>query len=184
MSAPREPSAVTHVLHLRDGEVRANEPSPGFWVVSWYPHRSDHPDHPGATIDSAHESMPTEGGADAILEWARERFETDDPRILAEVSVEEGASKEELDALRALFDEAGAPAVVNAGIIRRSADLLPWAMLIKAPLVAFLTALATRLGTDAAVALETFVAKVYAARGDPVERTVQSSLRMRIPRER
>lgn len=40
-------------------------------------------------------------------------------------------------------------------------------MLIKAPLVAFLTALATRLGTDAAVALETFVAKVYAARRRP-----------------
>lgn len=109
MSAPREPSAVTHVLHLRDGEVRANEPSPGFWVVSWYPHRSDHPDHPDATIDSAHESMPTEGGADAILEWARERFETDDPRILAEVSVEEGASKEELDALQALLTKLARP---------------------------------------------------------------------------
>lgn len=161
---PQEPSSITHVLYLREGEVRANESAPGFWVVSWYPYRADHPDYPGSTIDSAHESIPTEGGADAVLEWARERFEKSDPRVIAEVLVEEGAPEDELAALQALFDEAGAPAVVKAAIARRSADLLPWAMLIKAPLTAFLTALAAKAGSDAWDALRAFVAKVYAER--------------------
>jgi hypothetical protein len=40
-------------------------------------------------------------------------------------------------------------------------------MLIKAPLVAFLTALAGKLGTDTANALKEFVAKVYAERRRP-----------------
>jgi hypothetical protein len=112
--------------------------------------------------------VPTDGGADAILEWARKRFGTkDDPRVIAEVLVEEGAPQEELQRLQAVFDEAGAPAVVTAGYARRSADLLPWAMLIKAPLGAFLVAIATKAGTDAWDALKAFVAAVYAERRRP-----------------
>lgn len=101
--------------------------------MSWYPHRTDHPDYPGSTTDSALESIPTEGGADTVVEWARKRFEASDRRVIAEVLVEEGVPEDELEALQVLFDEAGAPAVVKAAIARRSADLLPWAMLIKAP---------------------------------------------------
>lgn len=165
--APPNPSSLTHILHLRDGDVWANESRPGLWVVSWYPHRKDHPGYPGSTTDSAHESIPTEGGADAVLEWARKRFETHDPRIIAEVMVEEGAPEDEVQALQALFDEAGAPAVVKPAIARRSAELLPWAMVLKAPLIAFLTALATKAGSDAWDALSAFVAKVYAERRRP-----------------
>jgi hypothetical protein len=54
--------------------------------------------------------------------------------------------------------------------VRRSAlhaDLLPWAMLIKAPLTAFLTALAAKAASDAWDALKAFVAKVYAERRRP-----------------
>jgi hypothetical protein len=40
-------------------------------------------------------------------------------------------------------------------------------MLIKAPLIAFLTALATKAGSDAWDALSAFVAKVYAERRRP-----------------
>lgn len=164
MPAPRKPSQTTHVLHLRDGEVWAHESVPGVWVVSWYPHRTDHPDYPGSTTDSALESIPTEGGADTVVEWARKRFEASDRRVIAEVLVEEGVPEDELEALQVLFDEAGAPAVVKAAIARRSADLLPWAMLIKAPLLAFLTTLATKAASDAWDALAVFVAKVYAER--------------------
>jgi hypothetical protein len=152
---------------LREGEIWANESEPGLWVMSWYPHRKDHPDYPGSTTDSAHESIPTEGGADTVLEWARKRFETNDPRIIAEVSVEAGAPEDEVEALQSLFDEAGAPAVVKPEVARRSADLLPWAMVIKAPLIAFLAAIATKAGSDAWDALRAFVAKVYAERRRP-----------------
>jgi len=155
------------MLHLSEGDISANETEPGLWVVSWYPHREDHPDYPGSTTDSNLEKMPTDGGADAILEWARERFDTHDPRIMAEVLVEEGAPQEELRRLQAIFDEAGAPAVVTAGYARRSADLLPWAMLIKAPLAIFLTTIATQAGIDAWKALKAFVAAVYAERRRP-----------------
>ena len=155
------------MLHLREGDVRANETEPGLWVVSWYPHREDHPDYPSSTTDSNREAMPTDGGADAILEWARERFGTHDPRIMVDVLVEAGAPQEELRRLQAIFDEAGAPAVVMAGYERRSADPLPWAMLIKAPLAGFLMAIATKAGSDAWDALKAFVKRVYAERRRP-----------------
>ena len=158
------------MLHLREGDIEVSETQPGLWVVSWYPHREDHPDFPVSTTDSNREQMPIDGGAEAIVEWARDRFDTHDPRIMAEIIVEEGAPEEELRRLQAIFDEAGAPAVITAGYGRRSAELLPWVMLIKAPLGAFLMAIATKAGSDAWDALKVLVKRVYAERRRPGHR--------------
>jgi hypothetical protein len=43
---------------------------PDHWIVTWLP-PENHPDWPGFIFDSNVTLMPTDGGADAILAWAR-----------------------------------------------------------------------------------------------------------------
>jgi hypothetical protein len=128
---------IAHAHYLRDGEVRVSEREPGLWVASWRPYRRDHRDYPEVTTDSSLEQMPTEDGPDAVLAWAVDRFETRDERIVAEVMLEEEAREGEVEAIEALFDDAGVPSVVTARIGRRSAGPLPWEVLIIAPAGAF-----------------------------------------------
>jgi hypothetical protein len=135
--------------------------------VRWRPHRRDHPDYPEITTDSRKESMPTEGGADAVLAWAVERFETDDERIVAEVMLEEEAREGEVEAIEALFDEEGVRSVVTARTARRSAGLLPWPVLIVAPAGVFLTTLAKRAAEDAYQPLKRLVSRVFELRRRP-----------------
>ena len=158
---------VEHIQYLREGEVRATEIEPGLWVVRWRPHRRDHPDYPEITTDSQRESMPTEGGADAVLAWAVERFETHDERIVAEVMLEEESREGEVEAIEALFDEEGVPSVVTARIGRRSAGPLPWTLLIEAPIGVFLTTLAARAAGDAYEPLKRLVQRVFELRRRP-----------------
>jgi hypothetical protein len=148
-----EPDTRTHVLYIRDGEVWANETLPGLWVVSWYPSRRDHPDYPGSTIDSQHETtMPVKYGPDAILEWASARFEGRDPRELVEVSLDEHATGAEVEEIEQIFDEAGTPAIVRASIRRRAAIELPWIVYVALPvaitLATFLRAFAAGFGDE------------------------------------
>ena len=70
----------------------------------------------------------------------------------------------EIDALRRLFDEAGMPAIVHANYSRRSADPLPWVMIVKAPLMAFVLALAGKAGGDAWEALRSAINRIYEVR--------------------
>jgi hypothetical protein len=158
---------VEHVQYLREGELRVNEIEPGLWVVRWRPHRRDHPDYPEITTDSRKESMPTDGGADAVLAWAVERFETDDERIVAEVMLEEEARDGEVEAIEALFDEEGVRSVVTARIARRSAGPLPWEVLIVAPAGVFFTTLAARAAGDAYEPLKRLVLRVFELRRRP-----------------
>jgi len=158
---------VEHVQYLREGELRASEIEPGLWVVRWRPHRRDHPDYPEITTDSRKESMPTEGGADAVLAWAVARFETDDERIVAEVMLEEEAREGEVEAIEALFDEEGVPSIVTARIGRRSAERLPWEVLIVAPAGVFFTTLAARAAGDAYEPLKRLVLRVFELRRRP-----------------
>jgi hypothetical protein len=165
---PWPPPGRTTIHHIRGGELWASETAEGVWAVSWYPHRRDHPDYPGTTIDSAHEpSMPVDQGADAILRWARERFATEDASIVGEVAIEEEAAVEEVDAIERLFDEAGVRTVVSASVGRKSADLLPWALMLKIPLTAFVTGLAAKASEDAWIALKRLVRAIYEARRRP-----------------
>jgi hypothetical protein len=65
-------------INLREsvgsGEVIITENVPHHWIVTWLP-PVGHPDYPGATLSSSLNSdMPTEGGAAALLAWARERW--------------------------------------------------------------------------------------------------------------
>jgi hypothetical protein len=144
-----------------------SETEPGFWLVGWHPHRRDHPDYPGVTTDSERESMPTEGGADAVLAWAVERFEKRDERIGAEVMLEAEAREGEVDAVEELFDEAGVRSVVTASMHRRSRDLLPWAMVIRAELGIFLAGLVGAAGADAWQTLKRLVARIFELRRRP-----------------
>jgi hypothetical protein len=152
---------------LRDGEVWARETGPQFWTISWYPHRHDHPDWPGHTTDSSLEAIPAGEGTDAVLAWARERFDRRDARDLIIAHLEAEASDEDLRAIERVFDEAGTPAIVHASIERRSVGDLPWAILITAPLAAFLAGLGAAAGNDAWRALKAFVHRVYEVRRRP-----------------
>lgn len=136
---PWPPSTTVRIKYLRDGELWVGETTPGVWAASWYPHRHDHPDYPGVTVDSEHERIPVSDGVDAIVEWAEGRLAREDSRIVAEVALEQEASDDEVAEIERLFDEVGAPAIVTASIGRRSGapDLLPWAMLLKVPLGRF-----------------------------------------------
>jgi hypothetical protein len=81
--------------------------------------------------------------------------------------IDAGASEDEVRAVERLFDEAGVPAIVSAGLERRSVGTLPWAMIVTIPLTAFLTALAGAAGADAWRGLKSFVAGVFEARRAP-----------------
>lgn len=143
------------------------ESDPGVWLVRFRPYRRDHPDAPGVTLDSQSDALPTEEGRDAIVEWARVQFSGRDPRDLAEVVIDAGASEAEVRAIERLFDEAGAPAIVSADLESRSVGTLPWAMIVTFPLAAFVTGFAAAAGTDAWHALKGFVADVFEARRSP-----------------
>jgi hypothetical protein len=151
-------------LYLRDGDISVTENEPGHWGVSWNPHRTDHPDYPGVTIDSSTEQMPIEGGTDAIVEWARERFENRDQRDLVEVSLDELASGEEVAAVQAAFDDEGIPAVATANLARRSAGKLPWEVYATLPVGAFLMAFGAAAGTDAWHGLKRLVLAIFRVR--------------------
>jgi hypothetical protein len=140
---------------------------PGLWVVRWRPYRRDHPDYPEITTDSQKESIPTEGGADAVLAWAVERFETHDERIVAEVMLEEEEREREVEAIEALFDEEGVQSVVTAKVARRSVGPLPWEVLIQAPAGVFLTTLAARAAGDAYEPLKPMVSRIFELRRCP-----------------
>lgn len=161
---------ITHRAYLRDGVISVTETQPGFWVVNWHPHRTDHPDYPGSTIDSSVEHMPVEDGPDAIMEWAREHFENRDPRDLVEVSLDDLASDEEVAAVQAAFDDAGVPAVATANVSQRSAGEVPWVVYAMLPVGAFLTAFGAAAGTDAWHGLKRLVLAIYRARGEAAGR--------------
>jgi hypothetical protein len=168
MNAGEKPRRGTvTVLHLRDGDVEVWESVPGRWVVSFLPYRRDHPDAPGVTLDSEHHQLPTEGGREAIVEWAGTHFSERDPRELPEVVIESEASEDDVRAVERLFDEAGVPAIVSASLHSRSVSTLPWAMIVTFPLTAFLTAFAGAAGADAWRGLKSFVALVFETRRDP-----------------
>jgi hypothetical protein len=61
-------------MDLEDGYVVAREERPGVWLVSWYPYGEDHPDFPGHSISSRDADMPADGGLEAILQWAWQRY--------------------------------------------------------------------------------------------------------------
>src|SRR5687768_7683683 len=92
---------------LRDGDLWVAETRPGVVAATWLPHRQDHPDFPGLTIDSTHERMPTAGGLAAVDEWAHDHFDARDPRDLVEVYLDAGAGDEEIAAVSRAYDDAG-----------------------------------------------------------------------------
>ena len=54
------------------GHIVVRETAPGRWRVSWYPNPGE-PDFPGFTLDSETTAFPVDGGAAAILAWAKEQ---------------------------------------------------------------------------------------------------------------
>lgn len=148
---------MNHYLNLREGSVTVSG-SPGSFLVSWRPIRGDHPDAPELLVER------DDADSEQVVEWARQFFEKRDPRHLITVLIEADADPEDVRALRALFDEMGVPAIVEAGYSRASAETLPWIMLIKAPLTAFVTALAAKAGSDAWDALREAIARIFATR--------------------
>jgi len=156
-----------HGLSLREGDVWSSETSPGVWTVMWYPHRRDHPDWPSLTIDSQREAIPTEGGSDAVLEWARDHFRRRDERDFAEALIDSLATPDEVAATERAFDEVGFPVIVNPALEFRSRypELIPWTLVLKAPLTAFLTALAAKAGADACDSLRRLVGQLAESRG-------------------
>jgi hypothetical protein len=161
------PSGTITRLRLRDGVVEVSESPSANWAVRFTPYRRDHPDAPGVTLYSETGGLPEAAGREEIVEWAREHFSERDPRDLAEVVIEAEASEDEVRAVERLFDEAGVPAIVSAGLESRSVGTLPWAMIVTIPLTAFLTALAGAAGADAWRALRSFVAGVFEVRRVP-----------------
>ncbi len=151
---------------LRDGDLWVAETGPGVFAVTWWPHREDHPDFPGVTIESSRNPMPIEGGLDVVSDWAHDRFDGRDPRDLLEVHLDVGADEQEIAAVSRAYDEAGVPAIVTASIVRRSAitELLPWTMVVKVSLTVFLLRFANNAADDAYRALQTLIRRVYEAR--------------------
>ena len=151
---------------LRDGDLWVAETRPSVFAVTWHPHREDHPDYPGVSIDSSREPMPIEGGRDAVAEWAHDRFDGRDPRDLLEVHLDVEADEQEIAAVSCVYEEAGVPAIVSASIHRRSAvsEHLPWTMVVTVPLTVFLLRLANNVADDAYKALKTLIRRVYEAR--------------------
>src|SRR5207247_10461819 len=55
-----------HTIHARDGEIWYARNDAGTWVVSWYPHRSDHPDAPSSSQTLNAKASNTAGSEGAI----------------------------------------------------------------------------------------------------------------------
>lgn len=161
-------STIVRNAYLRDGVISVTEKKPGVWLVTWTPHREDHPDYPGLSVDSSVEPMPVDEGPDAIVEWACLRFENRDPRDLLEVHLDVAASDDEIAEVGQAFDEAGLPAVASANISHRSAVDVPWVVYVVVPAAVFATAFAraagTAAGADAWQGLKTLVSRVCRAR--------------------
>lgn len=81
-----------------------------------------------------------------------------------EISMDEEASPAEVEAVAAVFGEAGFDGPVSADIGRRSLGDLPFVIYVGAVPTAFLTAFAGAAGKDAYTALKEFVGKIRAAR--------------------
>ena len=118
---------VTHHLNLRDGSVTVSG-SHEAYRVSWVPLRRDHPDAPQLIVSRRDADVET------VLTWARDFFDGRDSRDLIEVVIESEASAVETEELSRLLDDAGTAAIVRACLERKSADPLPWMVIIKAPL--------------------------------------------------
>lgn len=91
----------------------------------------------------------------------------EEPQIV-EVSLGEGASAAEVEAIQHLLEGAGLPAQVRANYARRSLGPLPWAMFIEVGLgalaLAFLQGLGSEAGRDAWRGLKHFVVQVFELR--------------------
>jgi hypothetical protein len=81
-----------------------------------------------------------------------------------EISMDEEASPAEVEAVAAVFTEAGFDGPVSADVGRRSLGDLPFVIYVGAVPTAFLSAFAGAAGKDAYSALKDFIAKISAAR--------------------
>lgn len=153
-----------HTIHARDGEVWYALNSGGTWVVTWYPHRADHPDAPKLVTDAEREGIDVSGGEDAVGDRLRTHFEARDTRQLVTVIIEQEASPLEVEAVQRVFDDSGTPAVVSASYGRYSLFHPDWIVLIEVPLGAFVTGLAAKAGSDTWDALRAFVERLYKER--------------------
>lgn len=118
-------------VSVEGGAVWLAEVGEHRWAVSFYPYRSDHPDAPVAHIQVGEEELGGAADADAAEAWARQRFEGRDPREFVVVALEEEADELDVELVQALLDDAGTPAIVRPTIGRRSAELLPWIIVLK-----------------------------------------------------
>lgn len=81
-----------------------------------------------------------------------------------EVSLEEGALPEEVEAVRKAFADLNLAAKVEANYVRRGIGDYPWAILIALPLIPFLKAFGEAAGKDAWELLRDLTGKLYEAR--------------------
>lgn len=153
-----------HTIHARAGEIWYAQNNAGAWVVSWYPHRSDHPDAPKLLTDAEREGVDVGGSEGAIGDRLRTHFEARDTRQLVTVIIEQEASPVEVETVQRVFDESGTPAVVSASYGRYSLIHPDWVVLIEVPLGAFATGLAAKAGADTWDALRAFIERLYEER--------------------
>jgi hypothetical protein len=81
----------------------------------------------------------------------------------ADVTIDRGASQEELEGVAEAFREVGVEASVRAGYVQMS-ELPPWMVMAFLPLTAFLTALGAELGKDAYKRLGNLIKRLREAR--------------------
>lgn len=153
-----------HTIHVRDGELWYALDDAGRWVVSWYPHRSDHPDAPKLLTDAEREGIDISGSEEAVGDRLRTHFEGRDTRQLVTVIIEQEASPLEVETVQRVFDDSGAPAIVSASYGRYSLFHPDWIVLIEVSLGAFATGLAAKAGADTWDALRSFVELLYEQR--------------------
>jgi hypothetical protein len=153
-----------HVLHARDGEIWYAASGSDSWAVTWYPHRSDHPDAPVLVTSSDGEGIDGGGGENVVGERLRAHFEGRDTRQLVTVIIEQEASPLEVETVQRVFDDLGAPAIVSASYGRYSAFHPDWIVLVEVPLGAFVTGLAAKAGADTWDALRRFIERLYEER--------------------
>lgn len=119
---------------------------PGRGRVSWYPHRSDHPDAPKLVTDAEREGVDVSGSEEAVGDRLRTYFEGRDNRQFVTVIIEQEAPPLEVETVQRVFDDSGTPAIVSASYGRYSLFHPDWIVLIEVPLGAFVTDLAAKAG--------------------------------------
>jgi hypothetical protein len=149
------------VHHLTDGELWFAHRSDDVWAISWYPYRSDHPDAPYLVTDTAREKVDATGDADTVGERLTEHFSGRDPRSLFSVTIEQEASREELQTVQRVFDNAGVPAIVSANYGRHSAIHTSWVVIISG---AFISGFVAKGGADAFDTMREFIQNLYRER--------------------